>query len=119
MAYNCYADPNPSFYPAMRLIAAITQAYPAEITTTFAHGYGSGLVVRLVIPPADGMQQANGLTGAITVTGSTTFTLPLDTTNFDPFSVPSPANPDIDICAMVIPIGEINELLTQATVNTL
>lgn len=118
MAYNRYANPNPQFYPAYRLISAITQANPATVTTTFAHGYGTGLVVRLVIPPADGMQQANGLTGAITVTGETTFTIDIDTSLFDAFSVPDLANPDIDTAALVVPVGEINALLTQATVDT-
>lgn len=119
MSYNCYADPNPMFFPAMRLIAAITNANPATVTTTFAHGYGTGMIVRLVIPLADGMQQADGMTGAITVTGDLTFTIDIDTTHFDVFSIPDPVRPHVDICAMVVPVGEVNETLRWSTRNRL
>ena len=64
---TCYADPNPLYYPAMRLIAAITNSNPAIVTTTFAHQYMDGLSVRLDLPPAVGMRQANGLEGDIIV----------------------------------------------------
>lgn len=115
--YFCYADPNPDYFPAMRLISAITNANPAAVTTTFAHGYGTGMVVRIVVPEADGMQQINGLTGTITVTGGTTFEIDIDTTHFDIFSIPNPVRPHVDICAMVIPIGEINSTLQYAAKN--
>lgn len=103
----------------MRLIASITQSNPATVTTTFAHLYISGTIVRLDIPLADGMQQANQFVGPITVTGPTTFTIPLDTTMFDAFSIPVSASPLINICAQVVPVGEVNEQLTAAVKNTL
>ena len=115
----CYADPNPIFQPAMRLIAAITNAAQALVTTTFAHQYRTGLIVRLDIPVACGMQQANTLTGNITVVSPTTFLINIDTTVFDPFSVPVGLSPHVDTCAQVVPVGEINELLTEATRNIL
>jgi len=127
---TCYANPNPPFQPAMRIIAAITNSNPATVTTTFAHQYISGTIVRLDIPPADGMQQLSGsipgsstkrsTTFAITVTSPTTFTIPVDTTNFDAFSIPGMPNPPYaDTCAMVVPVGEITPILTAATVNVL
>lgn len=116
---TCYADPFPVFKPAMRLIASITQANPCVITTTFAHGYISGTIVRLDIPFADGMQQANQLYGPITVTGLTTFTLPINTTMFDAFSIPVSPSPHVNTCAMVVPIGENNDILTAAVQNVL
>lgn len=116
---QCYANPTPIFQPAMRLIAAITQSNPATVTTTFAHQYLTGTVVRLDIPLACGMQQANGLTGAISVTAPTTFTIDIDTTYFEPFVIPVGLSPTIDICAQVVPIGEINSTLLAATVNSL
>lgn len=115
----CYANPNPIFQPAMRLIAAITSARQAVVTTTFAHQYRTGLIVRLDIPLACGMQQANTLTGAIVVVSPTMFLINIDTTDFDPFSIPVGVSPHVDTCAQVVPVGEVNELLTEATRNIL
>ena len=116
---TCYAQQFPVFKPAMRLIASITRSNPATVTTTFAHGYQTGTIVRLDIPPADGMQQANGMTGTITVTGATTFTIDLNTTLFDPFSIPVSPDPHLNTCAQVVPIGEVNSTLIASTVNVL
>lgn len=117
---TCYANPNPIFQPAMRLIAAISQSRPATVTTTFAHQYKNGTIVRLDIPPADGMQQINGKTFPITVTSPTTFVIPEDTTNYDAFAIPvAPIPAYTNTCAMVIPVGEVNETLAAATVNVL
>ena len=115
----CYANPDPIFQPAMRLIASITNANPATVTTTFANQYKTGLIVRLDLPPAVGMQQANGLTGTITVIDATSFTIDIDTTNFDIFSILGSPGPFDNTCAQVIPIGEINETVYLATRNVL
>jgi len=114
---NCYANPNPTFTPAMRLIESITQSNPAIVTTTFAHGYVDGTVVRLDIPTADGMQSANQFVGPITVTGPTTFTVPLDTTMFEQFAIPVAPPRSTFTCAQVVPIGENNDTLLAALVN--
>jgi hypothetical protein len=116
---TCYADPNPIFQPAMRLISAITNANPAMVTTTFAHQYKTGLICRLDLPLAVGMQQANGLSGAIVVNSPATFFIDIDTTYFDLFSIPPSPPPLVNTCAQVVPVGELNELLTQATRNVL
>lgn len=115
----CYANPNPIFQPAMRLIDSITNAFPAVVTTTFAHQYKDGTVVRLDIPPADGMQQANQLTGAILVINPTSFYIDIDTTHFEPFVIPSVVASNTFICAFVVPVGELNETLRAALVNIL
>jgi hypothetical protein len=113
----------------MRIISAITQANPAEVTTTFAHQYISGIIVRLDIPPACGMQQLSAMapsalqdrTGVfeILVTGATTFTIPIDTTLFDVFAIPVAPLPQTNTCAMVVPVGEISSTLKAATINIL
>ncbi len=113
-----YADPRPIFQPAMRLILSITQANPAVVTTTFPHQYLSGTVVRLDIPQACGMPQANTLTGAISVIDSTSFYIDINTTQFQAFAIPT-FQPHVASNAMVIPIGEINETLKAATQNVL
>jgi hypothetical protein len=124
MASSCYAYPNPIFQPAMRLIASITNANPALVTTTFAHQYKTGLIVRLDLPLAVGMYQANGMQGVIAVVDATSFYISINTTTFDLFAIPPdptpPSPPDhINRCAQVVPVGEVNEQLDQATRNVL
>ena len=116
---TCYAVPNPYIQPAMRLIHSITNASPALVTTTFDHQYLSGTIVRLDIPVACGMQEADKQYGPIVVTSPTTFNFPLDTTYFTPFAIPVAPDPHENTCAMVIPIGEISQMLDAATQNVL
>lgn len=108
----------PVFQPAMRVISSITQSKPVIVTTTFDHNYVTGEIVRLVIPLGFGMQQINQMTGPITVTGSTTFTMTVDSTNYDPFIAPSQF-PENSQYAQVIPIGERAEQLNAAVQNVL
>lgn len=103
----------------MRVITAITNSNPATVTTSVNHFYTDGSIVRLVIPQICGMPQANNLTGVTTSTGAQTFTIDIDTTNFDPFSIPIAPSPHDNICALVIPIGEANDTLAAATQNVL
>ncbi len=116
---TCYAIENPVFQPAMRIIAAITNSNPAIVTTTFAHNYLTGEKVRILVPPADGMIQINGLFGTITVTGDTTFSIDINTLPFDVFAIPVDPLPQVNTCAMVVPIGEVNSMLRGAVQNVL
>jgi hypothetical protein len=130
---TCYTYSNPDFKPTVRLIASITQGNPATITTAISidtiaqpniidygiHDYVSGTIARLYIPESCGMPQANGLTGTITVTGANTFTIDIDTTEFSPFAIPTNPNVHTNTCAMVVPIGEDNSILSAAVQNTL
>jgi hypothetical protein len=113
-----FAFKNPIYQPAMRLISSITNANPAVVATTFNHLYITGTIVRLDIPFACGMQQANQLTGAINVLSPTTFSISIDTTQMDTFSIPM-VSYQINTAAQVVPIGEINDILTAAVQNTL
>lgn len=114
----CYTEAYPIFQRAMRVVTAITNAYPAAVTTSIAHQYETGMRVRLIIPPLFGMQQANNKIGSIVVTGATSFTINLDTTLFDPFSIPEEM-PEQYTCAQVVPIAEENAMLSSATQNVL
>lgn len=120
-----YAVQNPTFQPAMRNVLSITQDKQALVTTTFDgtnpgdHNYSTGLIARLIIPVGFGMEQANELYGPITVISSSTFTIPIDTTNFDPFVIPNRNPGSFGTPAIVVPIGEVNEILIQATQNVL
>lgn len=122
---NYYAVQNPSFQRAMRNILSITQDINALITTTFdgvnpgAHQYGTGMIVRINVPENFGMEEINGLEGIITVVNDTQFTVTIDTSSFDAFSVP-PYNPGHNgTPAQVVPIGQTNDLLINATQNVL
>jgi tryptophanyl-tRNA synthetase len=102
----------------MRLIASITNTYPAVVTTTFDHEYISGLVIRMHIPIACGMPELSSFVGEISVLSNTSFSLDIDTTNFTVFAIPvAPVPPWLDTCAQVIPVGEDNDMLTEATRN--
>jgi hypothetical protein len=115
--YGALTDP--TFMPAVRDIIAITQASPLQVTTSFPHGYLSGLIVRLLIPNYFGMTILNKIKGSIVVTGSTTFTMAIDSTHFDPFVVPSPQPGNNYTPAQVTPVGEESSQLTQSFVNIL
>lgn len=122
---NYYGVQFPTFQRAMRNILTITQAENAFVTTTFDginpgnHQYSTGLIVRLYIPDGFGMVQANELYGPITVINDTQFTMPIDTTNFDAFSVPNYQPGAFGTPAQVVPIGEVNSILSEATQNVL
>lgn len=112
------AYPFPVYQPSMRIIASITNAPFASVTTTFNHQYISGTIVRLVIPLGFGMVEANQLFGEIVVTGPTTFTIGIDTTLFGVFAAPS-SFPDDAQSAQCVPIGENNNTLKASVQNVL
>ena len=109
---------NPTYTPAMRIVSAITNANPAQITTTFAHGYRTGTIVRLYIPLGFGMEQADEETGTITIIDDTSFFMDIDTTTYDIFAAPADFPLDRQY-AQVVPIGEINSTLLGSTQNQL
>ena len=122
---NYYAQPFPVFQRAMRNILSITQDENALVTTTFDgvnpgnHQYSTGLIARLYVPAGFGMVQANQLSGAITVVNDTQFTIAINTTTFDAFVVPDYRPGAFGTPAQVVPIGEVNSILTEATQNVL
>lgn len=115
---SCYAVRNPIYQPAMRLIDDVTQDYPAQVTTTFAHDYVDGMIVRLYIPNDVGMWQLNRQKSAITVTGDATFTIDIDTRTYDAFAIPSNPRRHQKVCPQVIPIGEVTSTFEAAMHNT-
>jgi len=112
------AVPFPIFQRAMRIITNITNAEVAVVTTSFAHQYVSGMIVRLNVPAGFGMTQVNQKYAPIQVLSDTTFSIALDTQFYDPFVIAS-SYPQSYQSATVTPIGEINSLLVAATQNVL
>jgi len=122
---NFYAVQNPTFQRAMRNVLSISNSFPVLITTTFDginpgnHDYATGLIVRIVIPEGFGMRLPIETYAPITVINATQFTMPIDTTLLDPFVTPPYVPGFFGTPCTVVPIGEINELLTMATQNVL
>lgn len=114
-----YANPDPVFQPSMRIVQAITTANPASVTTTFDHDYITGTVVRLDIPAGFGMKQMNQKTGAITVTGLTTFNIDIDSTLFEALLVFASWPSRAASFPHVVAIGSENDTLKPAVVNSL
>jgi hypothetical protein len=116
----------PTFQRAMRNILSITpNGQTTTIVTTFdgqnpgVNQFGTGLIVRLFIPQGWGMQQLNGFYGPITVIDTTSFSVAIDSTNFDPLVIPSYQPGFLGTPPQVIPVGEVNTTLTEATQNVL
>lgn len=119
-----YAETNPTFEPVMRNILTISNADPAVVTTTFdgvnpgAHGYQTGLIVRIVVPNGFGMILLNGYCGPITVLGTSTFSVPVNTESMDPFVVPGwPLL--FETPPQCIPIGQVSNMLEMSFKNVL
>ena len=113
-----YANPSPTFQPAMRLITGITNANPAVVTTSFDHDYRSGDIVRIRVPEWNGMIQIDRFVGEITVTATDAFSVDLDTSLYDTYVTPASAW-YISSTAHVVPVGEINSNLGAAVQNDL
>ena len=111
---NTYAQP--FFQPAMRFIADISLSNPMIVTTVGNHLYATGLTVRLTVPHNYKMTQADLITGEIIVLSPTTFSMPIDSTLFNSFSVPAGI---IEINAQVVPFGENALSVAQAERNVL
>lgn len=100
------------FVPNRQQVSSITRANPAVVTTTQSHGYLSGLFIRFYFPINFGMTQVNGNVYEITVLSPTTFSIPVDSTNFDSFSILSTSQ-----VPEVIPVAENALSLAQAERN--
>jgi hypothetical protein len=122
---NYYAVPFPTFQRAMRNILSIDQGEVTTITTTYDgvnpgnHDYANGLIVRVLIPSGFGMEQIDKKIGIVTVINDTQFFVDINSTNFDPFVVPSYNPGHFGTPAVVVPVGEVNDILTMATQNVL
>ena len=100
------------FVPNRQTVSEITQARPGIVTTTQDHGYETGLCLRFFFPLNVGMNQLRDKEVRIIKIDDTSFSIGVDTTNFDIFS---PVGTDQR--AQVIPVAEEASSLLQATVN--
>jgi len=75
-------------FPAKRVIADISVATAAVVTTLVDHGYSTGQMIRLRVPATSGMTQMNGLVGKVTYIDAGTFSVDIDSTAFTAFNFP-------------------------------
>lgn len=116
---------DPIFYPRRRYITGITQAAQAVITLSVTHGYTVGQLVRIMVDPAFGMFEINGLLGTITAinAGTNTITVNINSTAFTAFAFPTSAIAAAGVTfPQVVPVGEAatvpyQNLLDDATDN--
>lgn len=104
------------YYPGNRVIANITAANPAVVTTLVDHGYTTGQIVRIKVPAACGMIQMNDLTGTVIALNASTFSINIDATAFTAFNFPLPGAVPFTP-AEVIPLGDSAPTLLGATLN--
>lgn len=91
------------FVPQLNLIQSVSNATRAVVTTITAHGYDNGICVRVNVPVTYGMNLFQQT--IIEVTGTTTFTTNIDTSNMDPFVSPTLYPPVGFTPAQVVPMG--------------
>ena len=95
-------------------VTAITNANPGVVTTSTAHGYFSGLIVRFEFFADFGMQQLLGNIYTIIVLSPTTFSIDANTTTYDPFFISSTVQ-----VPQVVAVGEIASTLKNSEQNLL
>lgn len=120
---HCRAEVNPMFVPAARLVLSVTRGATTLVTSSLDgttagdHGYKTGLIVRFHIPPNIGMSELDRQYAQITVVNSTQFTIPIDTSNYDPFEIPVGISDFVDTCAWIVPIGEGTDYMDSISTN--
>lgn len=105
------------FSPSKYYITGITVAVAAVITTSTAHNYLVGDVIRVHVPAAFGMTEIEGLQANVTAVTASTITTDIDSSAFTAFAFPTSAIAAGGISfPHVVPVGERGKL-TSATHN--
>lgn len=106
--------------PSSLNITAITNSNPMEITveisndSTENNNYIVGMSVSLFIPYSYKMFQADKLVGTILDIDDLTFTLDIDSSNFDVFEIPAGT---AETPASISPAGSRNYIYTNGSSN--
>ncbi len=112
---NVYLPGTIQIPSSLELVAA-TQTNPMEITvsvnsTTASNTYREGQLIKLNIPFGYGMQQANGLVVKILEVSGNNFILDINSSQFDPFSIPASGTKP----ASIAPSGSNNLQMSNTT----
>lgn len=118
---------DPLYYPRRRTISSIVSSDDVTlVSTTVAHGYQVGQLIRFNVPASSGMVQINNLQGTIIEVDSPgSFTVNINSSAFTSFVFPLAAGVPFTP-AQVVPFGEDtaealdqnDNILSDATVNT-
>jgi len=92
-------------YPSNRVIANISKASSAVVTTLVDHGYAVGMKVKFKVPSVNGMVELDGISGDITAVTDSTFTVNVDTSGMTTFAFPQYGDVPCDY-AVVVPVGD-------------
>jgi len=97
----------PLYVPGYNSIVAMTATNPLVISLSEFNVYSVGQVVRIRVPSAYGMQQANNLVSTITAVTANTITLGnVNASSFSAFALPAGGNTwSASSPAQVIPVG--------------
>lgn len=109
------------FYPYICDITAISsEGFETLVTTSIDHMFSIGNLVSFVIPPQYGMRKLNRLKGYITeIPEADQILVAVDTSNFDPFVIPTVTPPAVIDPAQVQPVGDANTGYQSSTGTTL
>ena len=111
MANNTYLVSSP-MVPPFLTISAVTNATKGIVTVVETNNYIVGQLAYFSIPFTYGMFQLNSLTGEIDSISGQTFTMNIDTSQFDAFVIPS-AGVTIAKPATLCSAGSRNQYNTQ------
>jgi len=119
-AGNCRKVPNnPIFSPFKNNITGMTAASPMVVTLAVTHGLSVGEKVRLKVPSAFGMVEANDLIGEITAVGTNTISLDIDASAFTAFAFPTSAVAAAGVTpAHIVPVGDAATVLAGSMDNS-
>lgn len=110
---------NPLYVPAKNYITGITAANPAVVTLSLTHNLAVGDKVRLHVPSAFGMVQADNVVGEVTAvsTANNTVTLgDVDASAWTAFAFPASASVPFTH-AHLVPFGDVANGVEQALDN--
>lgn len=101
-----------NFVPAVAEITAITRGiFSTLVTTASVNGFMAGLYVRIYINEADSMPEITGKSYPITIISPTSFTIPVNSSNFTAFHV------NLLQPAQAVPTGELDTLVNAVNNN--
>jgi len=106
------------YSPTRRYITDITAAAAAVITTSVAHNYLVGDIIRVYCPAAFGMTEINGVQGTVTAVTASTITTDINSAAFTAFAFPTSAVAAAGVSfPHVVPVGEVATKLTSSMDN--
>lgn len=102
-----------NYLPKRREISDVTLAIEPTVTTTEAHGYSVGQLVRLHVDDRYGMDINGKKATVLTVPTDTTFTVDYDTSQLATYVTPTYSDGDGFTTSHVVPItGTMNNIAT-------